>query len=100
MLAHFNIWCIKVIKKNKSGPEKKTEGLYFFNTHGRGGGVLNFHLGIGVKRPNKGLTELTTTKFGALENWISEQNIMLWTDFWPYFEALELTFPKFWRLLN
>ena len=27
MLAHFNIWCIKDIKKTKSGPKKKIEGL-------------------------------------------------------------------------
>ena len=36
MLTHSNTWCIKDIKKTKSGPEKN-EAPHFLNTRGPNG---------------------------------------------------------------
>ena len=42
MLAHFNTWCIKMLEKTKSGPDKN-EGPQLFNIRGPSG-RWNFYL--------------------------------------------------------
>ena len=65
---------------------------------GGGRGYLTFNV-VQVSAPKgltMGLKKLTTTEFGFLQNWISEQNVASWTNFFAQFQALKLNFfPNF-----
>ena len=41
------------------------------------------------------LCKLTTAESGILLNWISEQNVAFWTEFWPNFRLPKWIFPWF-----
>ena len=62
------------------------------------GGALNFHFGISVwpEGPNWGACEQITSKFGTLVNWISEQNVALWTEFLSNLRLKNGTLSQFW----
>ena len=60
--------------------------------------------GMQPKGPSRGACERTTAKLGTLVDWISEQNVALWSEFWPIwgfqrelspnFKALELKISR------